>query len=136
MPLLVGEALKSILLWPTVRREVGLKLVWNPAATKLVLVACIPFFVNTISYTMGNKLDIMLLKELADPSEVGFYAAAQNIASLAMLLAPLEAWVITPLLTRAIKRDQDEFFLILRRAIEGILIVAMPATMFGFAETA
>lgn len=129
LPLLVGEALKSLMLWPTVRREVGLKLVWNPTVTKVVLITCLPFFVNTISYTMGNKLDIMLLKELADPSEVGYYAAAQNIASLAMLLAPLEAWVITPLLTRAIKRDQDEFFLILRRAIEGILVVALPATM-------
>ena len=117
LPLLVGEALKSMMLWPTVRREIALKLVWNPKVTKLVLITCLPFFVNTISYTMGNKLDIMLLKELADPSEVGFYAAAQNIASLAMLLAPLEAWVITPLLTRAIKRDENEFFLILRRAI-------------------
>lgn len=129
LPLLVGEGLKSMMLWPTVRREVGLRLVWNPRATKLVVVTCFPFFVNTISYTMGGKLDIMLLKELADPIEVGFYAAAQNVASLAMLLAPLEAWVITPLLTRAIQRDEDEFFLILRRAVEGILVVALPAAM-------
>ena len=129
LPLFVGEVIKSMILWPTVRREIGLRLEWNPKATKLVLVTCLPFFVNTISYTTGGKLDIMLLKELADPVEVGFYAAAQNIASLAMLLAPLEAWVITPLLTRAIKRDENEFFLILRRAIEGVLVVALPATM-------
>jgi len=129
LPLLFGELLKSALLWPTVRRELSLKMVINRPETRLVLVASIPFFVNTISYTMGNKLDITLLKSFSSKEEVGYYSAAQNIASLAMLLAPLEGWVITPLLTRAVKRSEDEFFAILRRAIEGILVLAIPATM-------
>ena len=129
LPLLIGEVIKSAMLWPSVRKEVGLKLRIDRTQTKMVLVLCLPFFVNTISYTMGNKLDVTLLRSLSEQTEVGYYSAAQNIASLAMLLAPLEAWVVTPLLTRAVKRSEDEFFAILRRAIEGILIVAIPATM-------
>lgn len=129
LPLLIGEVIKSAMLWPAVRKEVGLRLRVDREQTRTVLVLCLPFFVNTISYTMGNKLDVTLLRSLSAKEEVGFYAAAQNIASLAMLLAPLEAWVVTPLLTRAVKRSEDEFFAILRRAIEGILIVAIPATM-------
>ncbi len=142
LPMLLSELLKAAVLWPSVRREVGLKLTFNWPLTRAVLIACVPFFVNTISYTMGNKLDIALLKSLATDAsrdalaaaqaakvEVGLYGAAQNLASLAMLLAPLEAWVITPLLTRALRRSEDEFFAILRRAVEGILVVAIPATM-------
>lgn len=129
LPLLAGEVMKSAMLWPAVKKEIGLRLRVNRAQTRAVLILCVPFFVNTISYTMGNKLDVTMLRSLSSKEEVGFYSAAQNIASLAMLLAPLEAWVITPLLTRAVKRSEDEFFVILRRAIEGILIVAVPATM-------
>lgn len=129
LPLFSGEIMKSAMLWPSVRKEVGLKIQVDRTQTRAVLILCIPFFVNTISYTMGNKLDVSLLGLWSSDEEVGFYSAAQNIASLAMLLAPLEAWVITPLLTRAVKRSKDEFFAILRRAIEGILIVAVPATM-------
>ena len=145
LPMFVAELLKALVLWPAVRREIGLTMKVDTQVTKAVLVACIPFFVNTISYTMGNKLDVALLKSLATDAalaatnaaeaaqaakvEVGLYGAAQNLASLAMLLAPLESWVITPLLTRALKRSEDEFFAILRRAVEGILVVAIPATM-------
>jgi O-antigen/teichoic acid export membrane protein len=142
LPMFLSELLKALVLWPSVRREVGLQLRFDRQVTRTVLIACIPFFVNTISYTMGNKLDIALLKSLATDAtreaaeaaqaakvEVGLYGAAQNLASLAMLLAPLEAWVITPLLTRALRRSEAEFFAILRRAVEGILVVAIPATM-------
>ena len=129
LPLFAGEVMKSAMLWPSVRKEVRLQLRFDRTQTRVVLALCVPFFVNTISYTMGNKLDVSLLASLSSDEEVGFYSAAQNIASLAMLLAPLEAWVITPLLTRAVKRSEDEFFGILRRAVEGILIVAVPATM-------
>lgn len=142
LPMFLSELLKAMVLWPSVRKEVGLELRVDAKITKAVLITCIPFFVNTISYTMGNKLDVALLKSLATDAtkgveeaaqaakvEVGLYGAAQNLASLAMLLAPLESWVITPLLTRALKRSEDEFFAILRRAVEGILVVAIPATM-------
>ncbi|MFO0639384.1 MAG: oligosaccharide flippase family protein [Polyangiaceae bacterium] len=142
LPMFLSELLKAMVLWPSVRKEVGLELRVDAKVTKAVLITCIPFFVNTISYTMGNKLDVALLKSLATDAtkgieeaaqaakvEVGLYGAAQNLASLAMLLAPLESWVITPLLTRALKRSEDEFFAILRRAVEGILVVAIPATM-------
>jgi O-antigen/teichoic acid export membrane protein len=130
-PLLAGELLKASVLVPAVRKELNLELRWNGAAAKAALITSIPFFVNTISYTMGNKVDVTLLRGLVKgvDEEVGFYGAAQSIASLAMLLAPLEGWVITPLLTRAVKRDESEFFAILRRAVEGILLVAIPATM-------
>jgi O-antigen/teichoic acid export membrane protein len=129
LPLLAGEAVKTVLLWRAVRKELGLVFKVSFADARPVLLVCLPFFVNTISYTMGNKVDIMFLRELSSREEVGYYGAAQNIASLAMLLAPLEGWVITPLLTRAIKRDHEEFFAILRRAIEGVLVLAIPATL-------
>jgi O-antigen/teichoic acid export membrane protein len=129
LPLLASEVFRSAQLWPAVRRELSLKMHVDVGETRAVLAVCRPFFINTLSYMMGNKIDIALLMWLSTKGEVGYYSAAQRIASLAMLLAPIEGWVITPLLTRAIARNEAEFFAILRRAIEGVLVVAIPATM-------
>jgi O-antigen/teichoic acid export membrane protein len=134
LPLLAGEGLKTLLLIRSARKEVGLEFRIQWKETKGVLLISLPFFINTISYTMGNKLDITLLRELCTDAEsakkeVGLYAAAQNLASLAMLLAPLEGWVITPLLTRALKRNEHEFFAIVRRATEGVLVCIVPVTL-------
>src|SRR4029079_19237136 len=61
--------------------------------------------------------------------EVGWYSAANNFASLSMLLAPLVSWILMPLFARAAHRSQDEFFAMLRRAMEGLVVAATPVTL-------
>ncbi len=129
LPLLASELLKAILLASVVRRELPMRLQINVKATRIVLLASLPFFINTVAYTLGGKLDVTMLEFLAKQDEVGWYAAAGSLASLAMLLSPLVSWVLMPLLTRAKERSEEEFFATLRRATEAVLIGAIPAAM-------
>jgi O-antigen/teichoic acid export membrane protein len=96
-----------------------------------VLWASLPLFVNTIAYGLGGKLDVTMLGWIVPSGspEVGWYTAAQSLAGLAMLLAPLLSSVLMPLMTRAQGRSEEEFFFLVRRSLEGVLLVAIPVTM-------
>jgi O-antigen/teichoic acid export membrane protein len=129
VPLFATELLKACVLWYVVRREIDLELTLNVAATRAVLKESRPFFVNTAAFTVGSMLDGAMMKHLATADELGYYGGAKRIAALALLLSPLVSWILTPLLTRARARSDDEFFGVLRRAMEAVLVGAIPATM-------
>jgi O-antigen/teichoic acid export membrane protein len=129
VPLFATELLKSCVLGYVVRREIGLVLRIDLPATREVLRESRPFFVNTAAFTVGSMLDGAMMKHLASPDELGFYGGAKRIAALALLLSPLVSWILMPLLTRARARSDEEFFVVLRRAIEAVLVGAIPATM-------
>ena len=130
LPVLLSEVLKTILLASTVRRLLDLKLRIDVPALKAMLKKSLPFFVNTMAFTIGGRLDVTMMEYLAPNKEVGWYSAASSISQLALLVSPLMSWVVMPLLTRAKARSEDEFFMLLRRAIEAVMMCAIPATMF------
>lgn len=136
VPLLLTEILKTVLILPSVRRELSLVFKVDFGATIAVLRASLPMFVNTVAFTLGATIDVTMLESLmrrvSDEQaaiEVGWYAAGQNIAALAMIMSPLLQSVLMPMMTRAHDRSEEEFFALLRRSIEGVLIVAIPVTM-------
>src|SRR5262249_22162133 len=123
--------LRTLVLYPAARAAVDLRLHLKFDALKAVILASIPFYVNSIAVNLGSRLDVSMLEFLADTEkeEVGWYSAANTLSGLAMLLSPLINWVLMPLFARAKNRSEDEFFRILRRAIEGLLLCAIPVTM-------
>ena len=129
LPLFATEVLKASVLGYVVRREINLRLVLDWSATRAVLRESRPFFVNTAAFTVGSMLDGAMMKHLATAEELGWYGGAKRIAALALLLSPLVSWILMPLLTRARARSDDEFFEVLRRATEAVLVGAIPATM-------
>ena len=129
VPLFATELLKSCVLGYVVEREIGLKLTLDFPGMRGVLRESRPYFVNTAAFTVGSMLDGAMMKNLASSEELGWYGAAKRIALLALLLSPLVSWILMPLLTRARARSDDEFFVVLRRAIEAVLVAAIPATM-------
>jgi len=101
------------------------------SATRVAVVASIPFFVNSVAIAFGNSLALSSLEFIRqDQREVGWFSAASNLASLATLLHPLVAWVVMPMLSRAKARSDAEMTSILRRALEGLVIVVAPGTLF------
>src|SRR5262249_15317834 len=64
-----------------------------------------------------------------DQREVGWFAAVQNLAVLCSLFIPLMKWVIMPLLARAYARSEGEGLRILRRTLEGLIILVAPVTV-------
>jgi O-antigen/teichoic acid export membrane protein len=129
VPLFATEVLKACVLGYVVRREIDLRLTFDVSATRAVLRESRPFFINTAAFTVGSMLDGAMMKGLASAEELGWYGGAKRIAALALLLSPLVSWILMPLLTRARARSDDEFFQVLRRATEAVLVGAIPATM-------
>lgn len=125
----VGEAFRSILLFRSARRRLGLALRWDGAASRAVVIASLPFYLNAVAVTMHGPLDVAVLAGLASDREVGWYGSAVNVAGLALLLSPLMGWVLMPLLSRAAARSHVELFALVRRSTEALLVVATPISL-------
>ena len=128
-PMFATELMKSCVLAYVVRRELSLRLTWNVAAAREVLKVSRAFFINTAAFTVGSMLDGAMMKNLSSAEELGWYGGAKRIANVALLLSPLVSWILMPLLTRARARSDDEFFAVLRRSTEAVLVGAIPVTM-------
>lgn len=131
LPLLVSELIKSSMLLPQVRKLAHVEFRFDALATKLVLVASLPYLLNSGAVNIGARLTAAALEFATDDKrEVGWYGAAANLAGLAMLLSPLISWVMMPLLARARDRSEREAYGILRRAIEVLMVLIVPVTLF------
>jgi O-antigen/teichoic acid export membrane protein len=126
---LLSEAIETVVLFGLARRHLGLVLRMDIAATKAVIVLCLPHYLNMVAITAYGKLDVTLLAVTGDSREVGWYAAAAAIAGCCLLATPLIAWVMMPTLARAAARSHEELFTRIRRSTELILAVAIPAAL-------
>ncbi|HEY4014163.1 MAG TPA: oligosaccharide flippase family protein [Polyangiaceae bacterium] len=132
LPLFISESLKLLVIYPEAHKSLDLKLRVDRAVTKTVLLASLPFFISTGAINIGGRLNVAVLEfVIHDEREVGWFGAAQNLASLTMLLSPLFSWVLMPLLARAKARSEEEVYKILRRTIEGLLITVIPMTLIA-----
>ncbi|MCC7053602.1 MAG: oligosaccharide flippase family protein [Gemmatimonadaceae bacterium] len=131
LPLLVAELVKTAMLLPQVRTLAHVEFRFDRVATKLVLLASLPYFLNSGAVNIGARLTAAALEfATSDKNEVGWYGASANLAGLAMLLSPLISWVMMPLLARARDRSEREAYAILRRAIEALMVMIIPFTLF------
>jgi O-antigen/teichoic acid export membrane protein len=129
LPMLASELLRTAVLVPAARIVAGLRYRLDLNAVRSVLVLSFPFFVNLMAITFGNNLGVSALEFIRkDEREVGWFAASMNLGSLAMLLHPLIAWVAMPMLSRAYARSPEEMTFILRRVIEGVIVIIAPIT--------
>jgi O-antigen/teichoic acid export membrane protein len=131
LPMLAAESLKAAFLYWATREAVDLRLRLDLAATRDVLRVSFPFFVANAAVTLGSTIDVVVLRELVPEGsqEVGWYSAAREIARLSALLSPVLSGVLVPMMSRAKHRNEEEFFRILRRGIEGVNVVSIPLTL-------
>lgn len=131
LPLVASEGLKAIVLFVAVRDAVDLELRVDLAATKKVLAISLPFFIANVAVSLGSSIDVVVLGSIVDRTseEVGWYGSARQIAQLSALLSPILSGVLIPMMSRAKARDEQEFFRILRRGFEGVMVVSIPLTL-------
>jgi O-antigen/teichoic acid export membrane protein len=130
LPLLISEAVKFVFLYYAAGKSLNLAFRVDRVATKVVLLASLPFFISGGAINIGGRLNVAVLEFVTpDKREVGWFGASQNLASLTMLLSPLLGAVLMPLLARAKTRSDEEVYEILRRTIEGLLAVVIPMTL-------
>ena len=131
LPMIFGEALKATFLYIAVKEAVELKLRVDWAETKKVLRIAVPFYIANGAVALGAYIDVPLLGKLMPESskEVGWYAAALQIAQLSALLSPIMSGVLIPMMSRAKARSEEEFIKILRRGFEAVIVVSIPLTL-------
>jgi O-antigen/teichoic acid export membrane protein len=130
VPLLASELLRALVLIPAARSALALELRIDVHAVVKAFTASLPYFISGAAIAVSVRLPVSILEFLVtDKREVGWLGAAWNLGSLAMILFPLLQWIVTPMLARARARSEEEVFTILRVALEGLLVVAMPVTL-------
>ncbi len=131
LPMIVGEGLKAGFLYVTTRAAVDLKLTLDVPATLKVLVVAFPFYIANVAVSLGSSIDVVVLGKLVSKTseEVGWYGAARQIAQLSALLSPIMSGVLIPMMSRAKARNEDDFYRILRRGFEAVIVVSLPLTL-------
>ena len=128
--LLATEAVESIVLFVLAQRHLGLVFRVDHVATKVMILASLPYYLANLAMTLYGKLDVMLLTAFATASEVGWYAASAAVANLALLITPLVGWVLMPTFARAAARSREELFERVRSATQLILALVIPVSLF------
>jgi O-antigen/teichoic acid export membrane protein len=126
---LISEVVRAAVLLPVARRYLGIRMEWKPTAVKAVIIASFPFYLSQVANAVYGRFGISLLSILSSDTEVGWYSSAMNLAGLSLLVSPLVASVLLPLLARAVGRSQEQMFLLMSRSIRGILIVVLPISL-------
>jgi len=129
LALLLSEVGRTIGLAALARRHLDLRFHINLGATGAVLLASLPFYVGQLAQTANAKIDISIMAFITSNVEVGWYGAASNLAGMSMLLSPLIGWVLLPLSSRAAARSDAELTFVTRRAMEMILVAAIPFSL-------
>jgi O-antigen/teichoic acid export membrane protein len=130
LPALVGETLRAMILGPATRRFADLQYRIDVPAVRAALKASFPYFVSALAMGVVGNLGMSALEFIrVDEREVGWFAAAQNVAYLCMLLSPLIFWVAMPLLSRAFARSETEGMAIFRRCIDALVIAVVPISV-------
>jgi O-antigen/teichoic acid export membrane protein len=128
--LLVSEVLRTLGLAWIARNRLNLRIRMDMRGATTVIVAALPFYLAQIAQVAYGKIDISIMSFITNDVEVGWYGAASSLAGLSMLLSPLIGWVLLPLTSRAAARSDEELTLVTRRAMEVILVTAIPVTLF------
>ncbi len=127
LPMLASEVVRSAFLVPAARISAKLQYRIDVAAVRSVVITSLPYFLASAAASFGLPLAMSTLEFIRrDPREVGWFAAAMNFGSLAMMLHPLLAWVVMPMISRVYARSEAEMMSLLRRVIEALFILVTP----------
>lgn len=91
--------------------------------------ASLPLFVNFLAHNLYGRLGTWWLGLSASPAEVGWYGAAANIASAALVGMPLVTWVLLPAASRERSDASATTDQLVAGALRVALLVATPAVL-------
>ncbi len=127
----LSELLRALALVGVVRRQLDLKLRIDLRATRAVVLASLPYYLNSLVLALNMRLDVTIMGFVVhDNATIGWYSAAANLAGLSLIMVPLFGSILMPLLSRSFRRSPDEFWLVVRRALEALQAATLPITLF------
>ncbi len=125
----VAEGIKTVALGVIARRALRLQVRPTRGAFMPVLRASVPYSAGIIVAGGAMFLDVTIMRFLVGKTEVGYYGASQNLATLAFAAGPLIPWVLMPLASRAANRSTRELYALARRAFEFAIVLGIPSAV-------
>ena len=119
---LVSEGAKAVVLSRVVRQKLRLQWHIDLKATWIVMAASFPYFLNYMCHRTYEKLNVSMLSAMTDDKEVGWYAAATNIATISLLFLPILQAVIVPLAARTGKKSTEAMNELMRNAVRLVVV--------------
>ncbi|MFZ5442717.1 MAG: oligosaccharide flippase family protein [Myxococcota bacterium] len=129
LSVLAAELVKLIGGFVLARRHVKLKLELHWATLWPTLRASFAFYMNGVALVVVSRFDVNVLKVATVDAEVGLYSAASEIAQITLVMTPMMTGVVMPLFARTQARSPDEFYAIVRRTVELVLVLAAPVSL-------
>lgn len=130
LSVLTAEVIKAIVGHREAVKHANLRLTFDASQIRPVFIASAPFFVNGVANTILNRFDVNVLKHASTDAEIGLYSAASELAQMTFILAPMFGGVLMPLFARSLSRSVEEYRQVVRRALEFMLMIAIPPTLF------
>jgi len=120
--------------WLTARgvRRHGLALRPDVRFAGGAMLASLPFFVNTVAHSLYARIGTGWLGAVSGDAEVGQFAAASGLATIALLGMPLISWVLVPSAARAAARSASEMRDLVSSSLRVSLLVFVPVALAFF----
>lgn len=117
-----SEGVKAVYLFAVSQRKLHLRWRIDMKATWVVLAASFPYFLNYMAHRTYEKLNVSMLSAMTNDNEVGWYAAAANIATISLLFLPILQAVIVPMASRTATKSTDAMNEIMRGAVRVVVV--------------
>jgi O-antigen/teichoic acid export membrane protein len=128
--LAMSEGLKAALLGQRAHQILNIPISATNQRVRSTLSASLPFLATAIGVRVAMWLDVTIMGIVLTDDEgikaTGWYFSALRLSQLALILAPVVTWVVTPLASRAYERSASEYRHLIRRSMQAGLTIAIP----------
>jgi O-antigen/teichoic acid export membrane protein len=109
-----------------VRRFWRPRLRWSRGLLRPLLGAAVPIALVTTMSMLHFKIDAVLLSLLRPAEDVGIYNVAYRFFEYSLVLPGIFMAAVFPILTRALASDRREARAVIEKALDAVLLVALP----------
>ena len=120
-----------LLVWVFARRYVALRIKWDIAAWKKILVESYPLAISAIFVMVYFKLDTVMLSLFKPAADVGIYGVAYKILESLIFFPAMFVGLIMPLLSKYAYFDRVRFKQIAQKSFDVLMIFAAPLAIGG-----
>jgi O-antigen/teichoic acid export membrane protein len=121
-----AAAVNLVLGYAFVRRFWRPRLAWSRALLRPLLGAAVPIALVTTMSMLHFKIDAVLLSLLKPAEHVGIYNVAFRFFEYSLVLPGIFMAAVFPILTRALATDKQEARAVIEKALDALLLVAVP----------
>lgn len=125
--LAITSAIPVIMMLHYAFREGWLRQKFRWQTCKEVILIGLPFFINGALITLYSNIDIAILNELGNRTEVGLYGAAQKLKGVSLMIVPLLSSGILPFLSKKRKENESLYEDYLRQIYRVLVVLSFPA---------